>query len=119
MDIEDIRQYCLLKENVTEGFPFGGDTLVFKVNEKLFLLTSLDAEEIRFNIKCIPEKAIELREEYPENILPGFHMNKKHWNTIIPKNLKQNLIKEMIDDSYNLVSKKVTKAYQTNPGTTK
>ena len=103
MNIEDIRQYCLQKLNVTEGFPFGGDTLVFKVNEKLFLLTSLDAEEISFNVKCNPEKAIELREEYPESILPGFHMNKKHWNTVLPKNLKKKLIMEMIDDSFNLV----------------
>ena len=103
MNIEDIRQHCLQKENVTEGFPFGGDTLVFKVNEKLFLLTSLDAEEISFNVKCNPEKAIELREEFPENVLPGYHMNKKHWNTVLPKNLKQSLVKEMIDDSYGLV----------------
>ncbi len=92
--------------NTTESFPFGGETLVFKSNEKIFLLLALDAEELQFNVKCNPDKAIELREFYPENILPGYHMNKKHWNTILPKQLKTQLIKEMIDDSYKLVYKK-------------
>jgi predicted DNA-binding protein (MmcQ/YjbR family) len=109
MDVEQIRVYCLQKENVTESFPFGGDTLVFKSAEKIFLLMALDSEELQFNIKCNPEKAIELREQYPDHILPGYHMNKKHWNTIIPKFLKASLIKEMIDDSYNLVSPKKKK----------
>ena len=71
MNVEDIREYCLQKLDVSESFPFGGDTLVFKTNEKIFLLMSLDAEELQFNIKCIPEKAIEQREEYPEQIMPG------------------------------------------------
>jgi predicted DNA-binding protein (MmcQ/YjbR family) len=106
MDIESIRSYALQKEDVTEGFPFGGDTLVFKVKEKLFLLMGLDSEPLQFNVKCDPEKAIELREEYPDAILPGYHMNKKHWNSIIVEKLKSSLIKEMIDDSYNLVAKK-------------
>jgi predicted DNA-binding protein (MmcQ/YjbR family) len=106
MNVEQIRDYCLQKENVTESFPFGGDTLVFKSSDKIFLLMSIDAEELQFNIKCSPEKAIELREQFPDHILPGYHMNKKHWNTIIPKFLKVQLIKEMIDESYNLVSPK-------------
>jgi predicted DNA-binding protein (MmcQ/YjbR family) len=106
MDIEAIQQYCLQKENVTEGFPFGGDTLVFKRMEKAFLLVSLDSIPLRCNVKCDPEKAIELREEYPEVILPGYHMNKKHWNTIIVEGVKSTLLKEMIDDSYGLVGKK-------------
>jgi predicted DNA-binding protein (MmcQ/YjbR family) len=106
MDIETIRQYCLQKENVTEGFPFGGDTLVFKRNEKAFLLVSLDSLPLRCNVKCDPEKAIELREEYPDVILPGYHMNKKHWNTIIVEGLKSSMFKEMIDESYGLVGKK-------------
>jgi predicted DNA-binding protein (MmcQ/YjbR family) len=106
MDIESIRSYALQKEDVTEGLPFGGDTLVFKVKEKLFLLMGLDSEPLQFNVKCDPEKAIELREEYPDAILPGYHMNKKHWNSIIVEKLKSSLIKEMIDDSYNLVAKK-------------
>lgn len=106
MDVEQIRDYCLQKENTTESFPFGGETLVFKSSDKIFLLLALDAEELRFNVKCNPEKAIELREQYPEYVLPGYHMNKKHWNTIIPKYLKPLLVKEMINDSYNLVTQK-------------
>lgn len=107
MNIEQLREYVLQKPSVTEGFPFGEDTLVFKVKEKIFLLTGLDSIPLQFNVKCDPDKAIELREEYPENILPGFHMNKKHWNTIVANGgVPQKLLKEMIDDSYNLVSKK-------------
>jgi len=110
MNIEEIRDYILQKPSVTEGFPFGEETLVFKVNEKIFLLASLDSDPLRFNVKCDPDKAIELREEYPENILPGFHMNKKHWNTIVVDGtLSKKLLKEMIDDSYNLVYSKNTK----------
>ena len=107
MDIEQLREYVLQKPSVTEGFPFGEDTLVFKVKEKIFLLTGLDSSPLRFNIKCDPDKAIELREEFPDNILPGFHMNKKHWNTIVVGSaIPKKLLEKMIDDSYNLVSKK-------------
>ena len=106
MDIEELRTYILQKPAVTEGFPFGEDTLVFKVNEKIFLLTGLDSSPLQFNVKCDPDKAIELREEYPENILPGYHMNKKHWNTIIVDGgIPKKLILEMLDDSYKLVGK--------------
>jgi predicted DNA-binding protein (MmcQ/YjbR family) len=106
MNVEEIRAYALQKENVTEGFPFGGDTLVFKVYEKAFLLIGLDSMPPRFNVKCNPDRAIELREEYPDVILPGYHMNKKHWNTIIAEGLKNAMLKEMIDDSYDLVKGK-------------
>jgi predicted DNA-binding protein (MmcQ/YjbR family) len=106
MNAEEIRAYALQKEKVTEGFPFGGDTLVFKVNGKVFLLIGLDSSPLQFNVKCQPDKAIELREEYPDVILPGYHMNKKHWNSIIVEGLKNNLLKEMIDDSYDLVARK-------------
>ena len=107
MDIEQLRDYILQKPSVTEGFPFGEDTLVFKVNNKIFLLVGLNSNPLQFNVKCNPDKAIELREEYPENILPGYHMNKKHWNTIIVDGTISNkLLKEMIDDSYELVSRK-------------
>lgn len=92
---------------VTEDFPFGEDTLVFKVKTKIFLLTGLDSTPLQFNVKCNPDKAIELREEFPESVLPGFHMNKKHWNTIVVDGaLSKNQLKEMVDHSYNLVSKK-------------
>ncbi|MFZ4059527.1 MAG: MmcQ/YjbR family DNA-binding protein [Ferruginibacter sp.] len=106
MNVEDLRAYVLQKENVTEGFPFGEDTLVFKVENKIFVLVSLDEPTLRMNVKCDPEKAIEWREEYPENVLPGYHMNKKHWNTVLAAGLKTNLVKQMIDESYHLVAKK-------------
>ena len=106
MNAEEIRAYVLQRHDVTESFPFGPDTLVFKVKEKIFLLVALDEMPLRFNTKCDPDKAIELREKYPEAVLPGYHMNKKHWNTIICTMLKAKQLKEMIDDSYMLVSKK-------------
>ena len=103
MDIESLREYCLKKKGVAEDFPFGETTLVFKVKGKMFLLTSLNEDVLQFNAKCDPEKAIELRERY-DAVQPGYHMNKKHWNTVIVDGrLSQQLIREMIDDSYNLV----------------
>jgi len=103
MNIEELREYCLSKKGVEETLPFGPDTLVFKVVGKAFLLTGLDSERFQFNVKCDPAKAIELREEY-ECVIPGWHMNKKHWNTIIADgSVKDKLIKEWIDHSYELV----------------
>jgi predicted DNA-binding protein (MmcQ/YjbR family) len=107
MNMETIREYILQKPFVTEGFPFGEDTLVFKVHDKIFFLAGLDGLPLQFNVKCDPDKAIELREEYPETVLPGYHMNKKHWNTIIVDGrLSVKQLKEMINDSYTLVAKK-------------
>ena len=103
MDLETIRKYCLEKKSVTESFPFGETTLVFKVRGKIFLLIGLDNFPLRFNVKCDPEKAEELREEY-SSVIPAFHMNKKHWNTVVLNGqipLRQ--IREMIDESYQLV----------------
>jgi predicted DNA-binding protein (MmcQ/YjbR family) len=109
MNIELIREYCLSKKAVTEDFPFGETTLVFRVKEKIFLLVALDADPLQFNAKADPEKAIELREEY-SSIIPGYHMNKKHWNTvIIDGTLSTKLIKEMIDDSYDLIVQSLPK----------
>ncbi len=105
MDIEQLREYCLGKPLVEELLPFGPDTLVFKVNGKIFLLTGLDAPQLQFNVKCNPELAEELREQYP-CVIPGYHMNKKHWNTIIVDgSVSTQLLKEWIDHSYNLVIK--------------
>jgi predicted DNA-binding protein (MmcQ/YjbR family) len=110
MNIESIREYVLKKPSVTEGFPFGEDTLVFKTKNKIFFLAGLDEVPLQFNVKCDPEKAIQLREEYPESILPGYHMNKKHWNTIIVDGrLSAKQLKQMIDDSYALVAPKKRK----------
>ena len=106
MDIESLRHYCLSKPDVEETLPFGPDTLVFKVSGKIFLLTGLDSEALSFNVKCDPDKAIELREEFP-CVLPGYHMNKKHWNTImVDGSVTTKQLKEWIDHSYNLVAKK-------------
>ena len=104
MNIETLREYCLSMAGAEETLPFGPDTLVYKVGGKAFLLTGLDSEELRFNVKCDPDKALELREEFP-CVLPGWHMNKKHWNTIVVAgsvSVKQ--LKEWIDHSYNLVA---------------
>ncbi len=102
MNIEELRDYCLEKPGVTEGLPFGEDTLVFKVGEKLFLLTSI-SDSTHFNVKCDPELAVELREHHPE-VQPGYHMNKKHWNTVrTDGGLTRKQVCDMIDDSYDLV----------------
>jgi predicted DNA-binding protein (MmcQ/YjbR family) len=103
MNIENLRIYCLGKKAVTEGFPFGPSALVFKVWGKMFLLASLDEPQLQFNVKCDPERAIELREQFSA-IRPGYHMNKRLWNTVIVDgSIPQKLIREMIDDSYRLV----------------
>ncbi|GAB3918274.1 MmcQ/YjbR family DNA-binding protein [Mucilaginibacter boryungensis] len=111
MNIEVLREYCIDKPGVTEGFPFGEDTLVFKVGGKLFLLIGL-AEANRFNVKCDPEWAVELRERHNE-VKPGYHMNKIHWNTVYMDGaLTENQLREMIDHSYNLVFKSLSKILQ-------
>lgn len=104
MNIEELRSYCLSKPGVTESFPFGPDTLVFKVGGKVFLLTGLDSYPVTFNVKCDPERAIDLREQHPDSILPGYHMNKKHWNTVqINGELPNTQLQEFIDHSYDLI----------------
>jgi predicted DNA-binding protein (MmcQ/YjbR family) len=109
MNIETLREYCLSKPGAEEDLPFGPDTLVFKVAGKIFLLASLDRESLQFNVKCDPEKAIELREEF-SCVIPGYHMNKKHWNTIlVDGSVPLKKIKEWIDHSYELVSGKKKK----------
>ncbi len=102
MTLDELQQYCNSKNGVTESFPFDDETLVFKVAEKMFCLVNL-TPPWSINLKCNPEKALELREKY-EEVTPGYHMNKKHWNTVdLHGTLKNSLIKEFIDDSYNLV----------------
>jgi predicted DNA-binding protein (MmcQ/YjbR family) len=103
MNIEELTDYCLSKKGVSESFPFGGDTLVFKVVNKIFALTGVDSSPCQVNLKCHPDWAIELREQH-EDIMPGYHMNKVHWNTVnIEGQLDHSLIKQMIDHSYQLV----------------
>jgi predicted DNA-binding protein (MmcQ/YjbR family) len=115
MNIEAFRNYCLSKKGVTEELPFDQNTLVYKVMGKMFALTDLALFE-SVNLKCDPERAPELREEFPA-VLPGYHMNKKHWNTImIDGSLPDSLIYSWIDDSYHLVvqglSKKLKQALE-------
>ncbi|WP_159472856.1 MmcQ/YjbR family DNA-binding protein [Dyadobacter sp. 3J3] len=103
MNLESIRDFCLDLPGVIEELPFGPDTLVFKVMGKVFLLTPMDSAKPQFNAKCNPEKAEELREKYSD-IQPGYHMNKKHWNTVlITGSIPSELLYGLIKDSYELV----------------
>ncbi len=110
MNIEAFREYCLSKKGVSESFPFGGDTLVFKVMGKMFALTGIDSPIFTVNLKCDPVYAEELRASYVA-ITGGYHMNKKYWNTVdcTHPQLKNDLIKELIDHSYELVVAGLTK----------
>jgi predicted DNA-binding protein (MmcQ/YjbR family) len=109
MDLQTIREHCLVKPGVEETFPFDAETLVFKVMGKMFLLTNIELPE-SINIKCDPEKAVDLRERY-NDVQPGWHMNKKHWNTIsLLGNLRNDLILQWIDDSYDLVVNSLKKS---------
>ena len=115
MNIETFRQLCLEKPGATEETPFGPDTLVFKVAGKMFALTDLnDFESV--NLKCDPERAMELREEH-EGILPGYHMNKRHWNTVLTNgSVKDALVRELLDHSYGLVVAALPKKVQVQLG---
>ena len=109
MNVETLRAYCLHKPGAEETQPFGPDTVVYKVGGKAFLLTGFDSEDLRFNVKCDPDKAVELREEFA-CVLPGYHMNKKHWNTIVVDgSVSSKQLQEWIDHSYDLVLKKKNK----------
>ena len=109
MNIESFRLYCLSKVAVEESLPFGPDTLVFKVMGKVFALTALNKADFKVNLKCDPDRSIELRELYPE-IIPGYHMNKKHWNTVdFEGALHSSMLKELIDHSYECVLKGLSK----------
>ena len=106
MDPEQFREYCIGKPAVSEDFPFDEDTLVFRVGEKMFALLDLPGATV--NLKCDPEKALRLREQYPA-VQPGYHMNKAHWNTIALGSLPERLIREWTDHSYDLVANKLPK----------
>lgn len=109
MNIEAFREYCLSKKGVTEEFPFDESTLVFKVMGKMFALTGLNRMPFSVNLKCDPDRAIELR-EYHSEITPGYHMSKKHWNTVnFSGSLPTNMILELINHSYDLVVSGLTK----------
>ena len=108
MNIEELREYCLSFAGATESMPFDDNTLVFKVMDKMFALTNLEGD-LSVNVKCDPELALELRAKY-SCVVPGYHMNKKHWNTIlINGTVTEVLVKEWITCSYNLVVKSLSK----------
>ncbi|WP_299079174.1 MmcQ/YjbR family DNA-binding protein [uncultured Paraglaciecola sp.] len=109
MNVEEFRDYCLSKKGVTEGLPFDEHTLVFKVMGKMFALTGLERLPAQVNLKCDPDYAIELREEHDGAIIPGYHMSKVHWNTVMLDNVPPKLVMKLIDHSYNLVVSKFTK----------
>lgn len=105
MQFEEIQEYCLSKEGSEETQPFGPDTLVYKVGAKVFAILALSDEGYpRVNLKCRPEYALELREQY-EGVNPGYHMNKKHWNTVEAPLVSTKLLQDLIDHSYELVRK--------------
>lgn len=109
MDLETFRDYCLTKPHVAESTPFGEDTLVFKVGGKMFALASLDEVPPRVNLKCDPDLALELRDRYAD-VQPGYHMNKKHWNTIeLSGVIPDAELRRMIDHSYDLVVARLPK----------
>src|SRR6266581_2363481 len=109
MNLEDFREYCLKKPQVTESMPFGDTVLVFKVASKIFALASLDEVPATANLKCDPDLALELRDRY-EEVQPGYHMNKKHWNTVeLEGGIPEVELRKMIDQSYELVVKRLPK----------
>ena len=104
MNVEDLRLYCISKPGVTESFPFDETTLVFKVMNKMFAIVGLDREPMFVNLKCDPEYALELRETYDGIIVPGWHMNKKLWNSVfLEEELTLDLYRSLIDHSYELI----------------
>jgi predicted DNA-binding protein (MmcQ/YjbR family) len=109
MNIEVFREYCLGKPAATEGTPFGPENIVFKVEGKMFALAALDEVPPAVNLKCDPDLALELRDRY-EQVRPGYHMNKKHWNTVeLDGVIPENEIRKMIDHSYDLVVQSLPK----------
>jgi predicted DNA-binding protein (MmcQ/YjbR family) len=113
MDLAHFREYCLSKPRATEGTPFGPDVLVFKVGGKMFALAALDEVPTTVNLKCDPDLALDLRDRY-EQVTPGYHMNKRHWNTVeIESGIPDAEVRRMIDHSYSLVAKTLLKATAT------
>ena len=116
MQIDAFRDHCLAKPAVTEGFPFGEQTLVFKVAGKMFALLGLDAIPPTVNLKCDPERALELREAY-EDVRPGYHMNKRHWNTVVLRgDVPAETVRQLADHSYDLVVMGLTRKARAEHG---
>ncbi|MFI1191307.1 MmcQ/YjbR family DNA-binding protein [Streptomyces californicus] len=110
MTPERLRAFCLEFNASAEEFPFGPETSVFKVLGKMFALTALDADPLTVNLKCDPDDAVRLREEHPKAVVPGWHMNKRHWNTVTVSGIPDGMLRELIEDSYDLVVAGLPKA---------
>lgn len=110
MNLEQFRNYCLSKKAATEDLPFDETTLAFRIGNKIFAITDLERLPFRVNLKCDPERAVEMRERY-DCVTPGYHMNKKHWNSIEPdSDLPDEILIELIDHSYDLVFSSLKKS---------
>ncbi|MFJ5829796.1 MmcQ/YjbR family DNA-binding protein [Streptomyces sp. NPDC093089] len=109
MTPDELRALCLDFNDSSEEFPFGPDTSVFKVAGKMFALSWLDGDPLRINLKCDPDEAVRLRAEYPA-VAPGYHMNKRHWNTVTVGELPDRMVRELVEDSYDLVVAGLPKA---------
>ena len=109
MNLEELRDSCLSMPFATEDMPFGEGFLVFRICNRIFALTNLERFPVSVSLKCDPERAVELREQYPDKIVAGYHLNKKYWNTVLLEGLPLTLIDEMIIDSYMLVVEKIPK----------
>ncbi|MEX0170677.1 MmcQ/YjbR family DNA-binding protein [Streptomyces sp. LMG1-1-1.1] len=109
MTPDELRTLCLDFNDASEEFPFGPDTSVFKVAGKMFALSWLDGDPLRINLKCDPDEAVRLRAEYPA-VAPGYHMNKRHWNTVTVGELPDRMVRELVEDSYDLVVAGLPKA---------
>ncbi|AJF65127.1 MULTISPECIES: MmcQ/YjbR family DNA-binding protein [Streptomyces] len=109
MTPDELRAFCLDFNDASEEFPFGPDTSVFKVAGKMFALSWLDGRPLRVNLKCDPDEAVRLRAEHPA-IAPGYHMNKRHWNTVTVGELPDRMVRELVEDSYDLVVAGLPKA---------
>ena len=109
MNVEEFREYCLLKRGVTEEFPFDDVTLVYKVMGKMFAIVPLERFPSQVNLKCDPERALELRENYDGIIMPAYHMSKTHWNTLFFEQVPTKLLIELTEHSYELIVAKFTK----------
>ncbi|MFB7862412.1 MULTISPECIES: MmcQ/YjbR family DNA-binding protein [unclassified Streptomyces] len=109
MTPDQLRAFCLDFNDASEEFPFGPDVSVFKVAGKMFALSWLDADPLTVNLKCDPDEAVRLREEYPA-VAPGYHMNKRHWNTVTVGELPDRMVRELVEDSYDLVVAGLPKA---------
>lgn len=105
MYVDELREYLLSRPRATEDTPFGPDVLVYRVGDrgKMFALLALEREPLAVNLKCDPERAVRLRERYPDDVLPGYHMDKRHWNTVVLDGVPSDELREMVDHSWELI----------------